>query len=155
MRETMKNFMQNMDYAERRQVAKILLESIQDPNRRREEEIAQAEINKQNAGIYQKLIENYMLLVNASFVCDYERKYIKKKYVFMFGLEFPGLWSRAPTCRLLTSRAQSSPRRPVSLCSRRPTASCSPPHLPLRPPSTSSSTSGPDTPSSEALRSRV
>ena len=43
----------------------------------------------------QETLEQYMLLVNASFVIDRNRTYMQLPFEFMSGVEFPGLWSRS------------------------------------------------------------
>jgi hypothetical protein len=53
------------------------------------------EYDAENDKRSQELIENYMLLVNASFLLHHERALNATKFEFMWGLEFPGLWSRS------------------------------------------------------------
>jgi len=93
MISTMQAFMQNMkDFAGRRKVAHMLLHTLPEGDHRSQQEIEQEQIIKKHA---QQTIENYMLLVNASFLLEYWRASRNIKFEFMCGIEFPGLWSRS------------------------------------------------------------
>jgi hypothetical protein len=72
-------------------VAQTLLGAIQDENKRLEQETREIQRRKKNM---EEIVENFMLLVNASFLYAHEAKNLSQKFEFMQGVQFPGLWSR-------------------------------------------------------------
>ena len=96
--ETMRKFLECADlllhekYERVMEVRSRLVTGIQDEDR----QDAEREKNKAHRQkLIQQTMEYYMLLVNASFVSNYENEYMNVSYKFMSGLEFPGLWSRS------------------------------------------------------------
>ncbi len=72
-------------------VAQTLLGAIQDDDKRQEQETREIQRRKKNM---EEIVENFMLLVNASFLYDPQAEYFSSKFEIMQGVQFPGLWSR-------------------------------------------------------------
>jgi hypothetical protein len=92
MRRIKKDFLQQFVVeAMKVKVGAVLLRGITDYDHREEQDAVVFSRRLQNA---KAIVENFMLLVNTSFMYDPEAFKFQNTFGVMHGLQFPGLWSR-------------------------------------------------------------